>query len=128
MSPKPGFYYYDSVRAFRVYVFIALFALGIYLSKVKLPSSEEVVELYVNYRVRALIIVLLFALLLFLFRRVTRRSRIRSYSPNAGISEPRAADYKIREEFLGALQEFGEYRGYKLGWVYYRGKELWPPE
>lgn len=142
MAPKPGFYYYDSVRAFRVYLFLAVFGIGIHLSKIKLPSTEEMIELSLRYFIGALVVILALILLVFLVRRVIemlmrelfpekqvqRINREKAFSgfPTRRNSEPLPTDYESREEFIAALREYSEHREYQPGWVYYRSKELWP--
>jgi len=125
MPPKPGFYYYDSIRAFRVYLVLALFGVGIYLSKLKIPLPDDLWELYKGYRVVALVTVLFSALLIIFFKRLIRLGEgprfLRKF-----VSEPRPSDYSNREQFIAALQSYGERKGYKSGWVFHRTKELWP--
>ena len=139
MPPKPGFWYYDSVRAGRVYLFLLVLGAGVIIPKLDLPTEEELVaaiELYQNFFLFLLPQVVLLAVLFWCCRIQRRRLRSDDLEEDSGFggryyrrrisSEPDPDDYEDRMTFVEALRKFGQSKGYKPGWAYYRSNELWP--
>ncbi|MCB0353305.1 MAG: hypothetical protein KDD64_07275 [Bdellovibrionales bacterium] len=135
MSPKPGFWYYDSVRAFRVYLVLGLFAVGVHLSKVGSPSLVVSWSATLHFFIQIFILLVLSLLIVLLFvavfrclpwRRLFQKAFPRRDFSTSRIREPHPYEFERREEFLEALREYGTLMGYKPGWVFYRSHELWP--
>lgn len=69
--PKPGFYYYDHIRALRTLAFFGLFALGVFLSKSGFDPHMTFLETIGAFRIPITIgclALLLCLALLWLFR------------------------------------------------------------